>query len=173
MGGEASVTALETFRAVLYSAYILIIPRSRYFSLPCINQRLELTDDGFSAMAESQLLPFFTHRPWPKADFPRFLRFVGRRRTVFFVFRVSSVNDEQFSSFFARRLQAKRCFSQFLHFAYERRTVFIVFRSLLASETLFFSFSAFLSRAMNSFHRFPFFRGVGNTACGIFRFSQT
>ena len=56
---EASVTALETSRAVLYSAGILIIPRSRYFSLPCINQRLELTDDRFSTMAESQLLPFF------------------------------------------------------------------------------------------------------------------
>ena len=174
-GPEASVTALETFRAVLYSACILIIPRSRNFSLPCINQRLELTDDEFLAMAESQLLPFFIRRPWPKcifshfvafgrgrnavfavfhssavaesqfsafsafcrpptdyfhcffafrrstmSVFSQFLRFVGRRRTVFFVFRVSSVNDEQFSSFSTRRLQAKPCFSHFLHFAHER-----------------------------------------------------
>ena len=109
----------------------LIIPRSRYFSLPCINQRLELIDDGFSAMAESQFLPFFIRRP-PKSIFSQFLHFVGRRRTVFTVFRVSSVDDE-----------------------------------------CFFAISAFRLRATNDFQRFPFFRGVGNAACGIFRFSQT
>ena len=146
MGFEASITTLETSWAVLYSAGILIIPRSRYFSLPCINQRLELTDDGFSAMAESQLLPFFIRRPWPKADFQRF---------------------------FAFRRPPTDCFHCFSRFVGRRRAVFIVFRSSLASETLFFAFSAFRLRVMNSFQHFPFFRGVGNAACGIFRFSQT
>ena len=98
----------------------LIIPRSRYFSLSCINQRLELIDDGFSAMAESQLLPFFIRRPWPKCIFSHFVAFGRGRNAVFTVFRVSSVADEQFSAFSTRRLQAKRCFSHFLHFAHER-----------------------------------------------------
>ena len=92
-GSEASVTALETSRAVLYSACILIIPRSRYFSLPCINQRLELTDDGFSAMAESQLLPFFIRRPWPKCIFSHFVAFGRGRNSVFAVFHSSAVAE--------------------------------------------------------------------------------
>ena len=173
MGGEASVTALETFRAVLYSAYILIIPRSRYFSLPCINQRLELTDDGFSAMAESQLLPFFIRRPWPKCIFSHFVAFGRGRNAVFAVFHSSAVAESRFSAFSAFRRPPTDCFHCFSRFVGQRRTVFIVFRSSLASETLFFAFSAFRLRVTNSFQHFPFFRGEGNTACGIFRFSQT
>ena len=170
---EASVTALETFRAVLYSAYILIIPRSRYFSLPCINQRLELTDDGFSAMAESQLLPFFIRRPWPKCIFSHFVAFGRGRNAVFAVFHSSAVAESRFSAFSAFRRPPTDCFHCFSRFVGQRRTVFIVFRSSLASETLFFAFSAFRLRVTNSFQHFPFFRGEGNTACGIFRFSQT
>ena len=170
---EASVTALETFRTVLYSACILIIPRSRYFSLPCINQRLELTDDGFSAMAESQLLPFFIRRPWPKCIFSHFVAFGRGRNAVFAVFHSSAVAESQFSAFSAFRRPPTDCFHCFSRFVGQRRTVFIVFRSSLASETLFFAFSAFRLRVTNSFQHFPFFRGEGNTACGIFRFSQT
>ena len=126
-GPEASVTALETFQAVLYSACILIIPRSRYFSLPCINQRLELTDDGFSAMAESQLLPFFIRRPWPKCIFSHFVAFGRGRNAVFAVFHSSAVAESRFSAFSAFCRPPKSIFSQFLHFGGRRRTIFTVF----------------------------------------------
>ena len=98
----------------------LIIPRSRYFSLPCINQRLELTDDGFSAMAESQLLPFFIRRPWPKCIFSHFVAFGRGRKPIFSVFRVSAAADGLFSLFFAFRRSPMSVFSHFLHFAHER-----------------------------------------------------
>ena len=142
-GGEASVTALETFWAVLYSACILIIPRSRYFSLPCINQRLELTDDEFSAMAESQLLPFFIRRPWPKCIFSHFVAFGRGRNAVFAVFHSSAVAESRFSSFFVFRRSTTSVFSQFLHFVGRRRTVFTVFRVSSVADEHFFAISAF------------------------------
>ena len=159
-GPEASVTALETFRAVLYSAYILIIPRSRYFSLPCINQRLELTDDGFSAMAESQFLPFFIRRP-PKSIFSQFLHFVGRRQTVFIVFHVSAAADGLFSLFFAFRRSTMSVFSQFLHFAYERRMIFSVFHSSEGWEMQPAAFFGFPKRRKADFRCFSCFPMLG------------
>ena len=160
MGGEASVTALETSRAVLYSAGILIIPRSRYFSLPCINQRLELTDDGFSAMAESQFLPFFIRRP-PKSIFSQFLHFVGRRQTVFIVFHVSAAADGLFSLFFAFRRSTMSVFSQFLHFAYERRMIFSVFHSSEGWEMQPAAFFGFPKRRKADFRCFSCFPMLG------------
>ena len=160
MGGEASVTALETSRAGLYSAGILIIPRSRYFSLPCINQRLELTDDGFSAMAESQFLPFFIRRP-PKSIFSQFLHFVGRRQTVFIVFHVSAAADGLFSLFFAFRRSTMSVFSQFLHFAYERRMIFSVFHSSEGWEMQPAAFFGFPKRRKADFRCFSWFPMLG------------
>ena len=98
----------------------LIIPRSRYFSLPCINQRLELTDDGFSAMAESQLLPFFIRRPWPKCIFSHFVAFGRGRNAVFAVFHSSAVAESQFSAFSAFRRPPTDCFLRFSCFVGQR-----------------------------------------------------
>ena len=159
MGGEASVTALETFRAVLYSACILIIPRSRYFSLPCINQRLELTDDGFSAMAESQLLPFFIRRPWPKCIFSHFVAFGRGRNAVFAVFHSSAVAESRFSAFSAFRRPPMSVFSQFPCFVGRRRIVFTVFRVSAAADEHFFAISAFRRPPMDCFHCFSCFVG--------------
>ena len=173
MGPEASVTALETSRAVLYSAGILIIPRSRYFSLPCINQRLELTDDGFSAMAESQLLPFFIRRPWPKCIFSHFVAFGRGRNAVFAVFHSSAVAESQFSAFsafrrpptdyfhcfFAFRRSTMSVFSQFLRFVGRRRTVFTVFRVSSVADECFFAISVFRRPPTDYFHCFLRFVG--------------
>ena len=158
-GGEASVTALETSRAVLYSACILIIPRSRYFSLPCINQRLELTDDEFSAMAESQLLPFFIRRPWPKCIFSHFVAFGRGRNAVFAVFHSSAVAESRFSSFFVFRRSTTSVFSQFLHFVGRRRTVFTVFRVSSVTDECFFAISVFRRPPTDCFHCFSCFVG--------------
>ena len=157
---EASVTALETSRAVLYSAGILINLRSRYFSLPCINQRLELIDDEFSAMAESQFLPFFIRRP-PKSIFSQFLHFVGRRQTVFIVFHVSAAADGLFSLFFAFRRSTMSVFSQFLHFAYERRMIFSVFHSSEGWEMQPAAFFGFPKRRKADFRCFSCFPMLG------------
>ena len=157
MGGEASVTALETFRAVLYSACILIIPRSRYFSLPCINQRLELTDDGFSAMAESQLLPFFIRRPWPKCIFSHFVAFGRGRNAVFAVFHSSAVAESRFSAFSAFRRPPTDCFHCFSRFVGQRWTVFTVFRVSSVDEEQFSAISAFRRPPTDCFHCFSRF----------------
>ena len=154
---EASVTALETFRTVLYSACILIIPRSRYFSLPCINQRLELTDDGFSAMAESQLLPFFIRRPWPKCIFSHFVAFGRGRNAVFAVFHSSAVVESQFSAFSAFRRPPTDCFHCFSRFVGQRWTVFTVFRVSSVDEEQFSAISAFRRPPTDCFHCFSRF----------------
>ena len=172
MGGEASVTALETFRAVLYSACILIIPRSRYFSLPCINQRLELTDDGFSAMAESQLLPFFIRRPWPKCIFSHFVAFGRGRNAVFAVFHLSAVAESRFSAFSAFRRPPKSIFSQFLCFVGRRRTIFIIFRVSSVDDEQFSAFSARRLQAKRCFSHFLHFAYERRTIFIVFHSSE-
>ena len=171
-GGEASVTALETSRAVLYSACILIIPRSRYFSLPCINQRLELTDDEFSAMAESQLLPFFIRRPWPKCIFSHFVAFGRGRNAVFAVFHSSAVAESRFSAFSAFCRPPTDCFHYFSCFVGRRRAFFRNFCISAAADGLFSSFFAFRRSTTSVFSQFLHFVGRRRTIFIIFRVSS-
>ena len=162
----------------------LIIPRSRYFSLPCINQRLELTDDGFSAMAESQLLPFFIRRPWPKCIFSHFVAFGRGRNAVFAVFHSSAVAESRFSAF---RRPPTDCFHYFSCFVGRRRAFFRNFCISAAADGLFslffcvssvddecfFAISAFRRPPTDCFLRFSRFVGQRRAVFSIFHSSLT
>ena len=151
----------------------LIIPRSRYFSLSCINQRLELIDDGFSAMAESQLLPFFIRRPWPKCIFSHFVAFGRGRKPIFSVFRISSAAEEHFFAISAFRRPPTDCFHCFSCFGGRRRAFFRNFCISSAADGLFslffcvssvddecfFAISAFRRPPTDCFLRFSCFVG--------------
>ena len=89
------------------------------FSFCCDNihcHALKLMDDRFSAVAESQLLSFFVHRPWPKTCFSHFLHFGRGGNAVFTVFHPSAMAESHFSAFLVRRPRPKRRICLFLIF---------------------------------------------------------
>ena len=141
---EASVTALETSRAVLYSAGI-------------DNSKVSLL---LATMHKS------------KIRINRWWIFGHGRKSIFAVF-YSSAAEEHFFAISAFCRSTTDCFHRFSCFGGRRRTIFTVFCVSSVDDECFFAISAFRLRATNDFQRFPFFRGVGNAACGIFRFSQT
>lgn len=89
------------------------------FSFCCGNihcHALKLTDDSFSAVAESQFSSFLVRRPWPKTCFSHFLHFGHGRNVVFTVFHSSATAENQFLPFFIRPPRPKRRICLFLIF---------------------------------------------------------
>ena len=107
------------------------------------------------------------------SSFSRFFRFVGRRQTIFIVFRISSADDGRFFPFSVLRPWPKRSFSCFSSFGHGRNAIFPDFRSSATAETQLFLFFIFRPRPKCNFSRFPLFGHGRNTVFPIFRSSAT